>query len=149
MPGPDPMVPFALIAAVATPRSTPSHYPPPFAALMSGRVKRPLGDPFGIQRFGVNHVRLAAGASSALMHVHSVQDEWIYVLSGELTLIRDTDESIIGAGMCAGFAAGGRAHMLVNRTRETACYLEVGDRQADDSVSYPRDDVKSVREPHG
>ena len=137
--------PVALAASEAPPRTKPSNYPEPFASMMDGRVKRPLGDPFGLQNFGVNHVTLAPGAVSALFHRHSVQDEWIYVLSGELTLVHDGGETCLVAGMCAGFARNGRAHQLINRSQHEASYLEAGDRQAGDSVSYPHDDLVALR----
>ena len=113
--------------------------------MMSGRVKRPLGDLFGLQSFGINHVTLPAGAISALFHRHSVQDEWVIVLSGEITLVHDDGEAVLTAGMCAGFPKNGSAHQLVNRSQAEATYLEVGDRQAGDSVSYPRDDLVAMR----
>ena len=113
--------------------------------MMNGRIKRPLGDLFGLQSFGVNHVTLPAGALSALFHRHSVQDECVLVLSGEITLIHDEGETVLAAGMFAGFPKNGSAHQLVNRSSADATYLEIGDRQPDDSVSYPRDDLVAVR----
>lgn len=112
---------------------------------MNGRVKRPLGDLFGVQSFGVNHVTLPGGVMSALFHRHSVQDEWIIVLSGEITLVHDDGETVLTTGMCAGFPRNGSAHQLVNRSQDEATYLEVGDRKPDDSVSYPRDDLVALR----
>lgn len=137
--------PVAVVAAEAPARTKPSNYPAPFAAMMDGRIKRPLGDLFGLQSFGVNHVTLPAGAVSALFHRHAVQDEWIYVLSGELVLVHDDGETLLTAGMCAGFPHGDTAHQLVNRSGAEATYLEAGDRQVGDSVSYPRDDLVAVR----
>ncbi|WP_297914306.1 cupin domain-containing protein [Thiomonas sp.] len=132
----------ALRAAEAPPRSTPSAYPPEFAARMSGRLKRPLGDLFGLRNFGVNLSRLAPGAQSALRHAHGRQDEFLYVLEGTPTLITDAGETELAPGMCAGFAAGsGDAHHLVNRSAADVVYLEVGDRSAGDSVTYPDDDL--------
>lgn len=141
-------VPPAVIATVAaevSPRTKLSNYPEPFASMMNRRVKRSLGDFFGLSSFGVNHVTLPAGTMSALFHRHFVQDEWIYVLSGELTLIHDGGETVVTAGMCAGFPKNGSAHQLINRSDSGATYLEVGDRQVGDSVSYPRDDLMAVR----
>lgn len=135
----------AVVALDAPPRTKPSNYPEPFAAMMAGRVKRPLGDLFGLQSFGVNHVTLPSGAVSALFHRHAVQDEWIYVLAGELVLVHDGGETLLGPGMCAGFPSGGTAHQLVNRSGDDATYLEVGDRRAGDQVEYPRDDLVAAR----
>lgn len=141
--------PIALDATDAPPRTRQSNYPEPYASMMQGRVKRPLGDPFGLQAFGVNHVTLAPGTQSALFHRHALQDEWILVLSGEITLVHDGGETLLGAGMCAGFPSGGTAHQLVNRSAQAATYLEVGDRRPGDSVDYPRDDLVAVRAADG
>lgn len=117
--------------------------------MMVGRVKRPLGDLFGLASFGVNHVTLPPGAISALHHRHSVQEEFVLVLSGEVTLIHDAGETLLTPGMCAGFPAGGTAHHLVNRSAAKATYLEVGDRRPGDSVDYPQDDLQAVRTDSG
>ena len=86
--------PLAVAAQDVAPRQKPSIYPPPFAAMMQGRQKRVLGDLFGLQNFGVNLTELAPGAMSALRHCHSRQDEFIYILEGEATLITDAGERI-------------------------------------------------------
>jgi uncharacterized cupin superfamily protein len=141
--------PIAIIASSAPPRTKPSTYPEPFFSRMAKRVKRPLGDLFGLKNFGVNLTRLAPGGESALLHRHSRQDELIYVLEGEPTLITDTEEVQLMPGMCAGFPARGIAHQLVNRTDRDVVYLEVGDRTADDEGSYPCDDLKASLGPDG
>lgn len=134
-----------VVASEAAPRTRPSNYPAPFAALMTGREKRPLGDLFGLTNFGVNLTRLSPGARSALRHAHSRQDEFVYIFAGEPTLITNSGESLLSAGMCVGFKAGsGDAHHLVNRTANDVLYLEVGDRTAGDSASYPDDDLVAV-----
>jgi uncharacterized cupin superfamily protein len=141
----DPHTPVAILASDAPPRTKPSNYPEPFASRMSGRVKRPLGDLFGLTNFGVNLTRLTPGAVSALQHAHSRQDEFIYVLEGRPTLITDTKETLLHPGMCAGFKGGtGQGHHLVNRTNTDVVLLEVGDRSAGDSVSYPGDDIQAA-----
>jgi uncharacterized cupin superfamily protein len=117
---------------------------------MAGREKRPLGDLFGLQNFGVNLTRLAPGAASALRHAHSRQDEFVYVLEGRPTLITDEGEALLEPGMCAGFRAGtGNAHHLVNRTTQDVVFLEVGDRTAGDQGSYPDDDLQAALGPDG
>ncbi len=136
--------PTAIDAASAPPRTKPSNYPAPFVALMDGRVKRPLGDVFGLKSFGVNLTRIAPGARSALHHRHSRQDEFLYVLEGEPTPVTDDGEVPLRAGMCAGFAANGPAHHLENRSRADVVILEVGDRAAGDQVSYPADDIQAI-----
>ncbi|WP_140984493.1 cupin domain-containing protein [Asticcacaulis tiandongensis] len=133
-------------AAEAPLRQRASIYPPEFAVRMAGRAKRPLGDLFGLGNFGVNYTELRPGAVSALAHAHSRQDEFIYVLQGQLVLVTDTVETLICAGDCAGFPAGGDSHHLENRSDEIAIYLEVGDRTAGDVVTYPQDDLKAVNE---
>ena len=139
-----PELPVAIDAAAAAPRKQASNYPAPFAARVSAREKRPLGDLFGVTNFGVNHTRLAPGGHSALQHRHSKQDEFIYVLEGEPTLVTDTAEMKLRPGMCAGFAAGGAAHHIENRTGRDVVILEVGDRSQGDEVFYPDDDVQAV-----
>ena len=67
---------------------------------MAGRVKHPLGDLFGLHNFGVNLTELTPGAVSSLLHRHSRQDEFIYVLEGELTLVTDEGEVVL-RGECA------------------------------------------------
>ena len=137
--------PVALVAADVPPRATPSLYPPEFAARVQGREKRVLGDRFGLKNFGVNLTRMAPGAQSALRHAHARQDEFVYVLEGELVLRTDAGETLLRAGMCAGFAAGtGDAHQLVNRSGAEAVYLEVGDRSPGDAVVYPDDDLAAT-----
>ncbi len=143
---PDTKPPIALRAADFPPRQRPSVYPPEvlarYAAALAGREKRPLGERFGLTRFGVNLTRLAPGAISALRHAHAAQDEFIYVLVGTPTLVTDAGETVLEPGMCAGFAAGsGDAHQLINRSDEEVLYLEIGDRTPGDRVSYPDDDL--------
>lgn len=137
--------PISLRAEDAAPRTKPSNYPRIFAEQMAGRVKRPLGDLFGLTNFGVNLTHLAPGAVSALLHRHTVQDEFVYVVEGELTLVTDAGEAVLRAGDCAGFKAGGLAHRLVNRSDCEGAYLEIGDRSPGDSGSYPHDDLAAER----
>jgi uncharacterized cupin superfamily protein len=125
-------------------RARPSNYPEPFFSRMAKRGKRPLGDLFGLKNFGVNLTRLAPGGESALLHRHSRQDEFIYVLQGEPTLVTDASVAVLRPGMCAGFPAAGTAHQLVNRSDRDVVYLEVGDRTAGDEVFYPADDIVAV-----
>lgn len=137
--------PIAIVALDAATRTKPSNYPEPFAKLMVGREKRPLGDIFGLSNFGVNLTRLVPGAGSALRHAHSKQDEFVYILSGQPLLITDQGKTQLSPGMCAGFKAGtGNGHHLINKTNEDVLYLEVGDRNLGDSVTYPDDDLQAV-----
>ncbi|HVH01981.1 MAG TPA: cupin domain-containing protein [Amaricoccus sp.] len=140
---------LALRAAAAPARAKPSNYPEPFASRMGKRLKHPLGDLFGLRNFGVNLTRLLPGGESALLHRHSRQDEFVYVLEGRPTLVTDRGEVELEPGMCAGFAAAGVAHHLVNRTGADAVYLEIGDRTPGDAGSYPEDDLAAVLGPEG
>lgn len=134
--------PLAIVAADAPLRAKPSIYPPPFAARVAGREKRPLGDIFGLANFGVNLTRLRPGAISALRHAHTLQDEFIYVLEGHPVLRTNAGDTPLAPGMCAGFRAGnGDAHHLVNATALDVVYLEMGDRSAGDTAAYPDDDL--------
>src|SRR5258708_1791909 len=116
--------PLAVDAHTAPLRTKPSNYPEPFFTRMAKRAKRPLGDLFGLKNFGVNLTTLAPGGESALQHQHSKQDEFIYVVAGEPTLISDDSEVPLRPGMCAGFVAKGAAHKLVNRTDRDVIILE-------------------------
>ncbi|MEQ9171282.1 MAG: cupin domain-containing protein [Rhodospirillales bacterium] len=135
--------PPAVRALDVAPRAKPSTYPEPFFSRMAGREKRQLGDLFGLANFGVNLTRLAPGGESALLHRHTRQDEFIYILEGAPTLVTEDGETELSPGMCAGFPAGGSAHHLVNRTAADVLYLEVGDRTPGDAASYPRDDIQA------
>ena len=140
---------LAVEAASAPPRARQTNYPEPFASRMAGRLKRPLGDLFGLKNFGVNLTRLAPGGESALFHRHSAQDEFLYVLEGEPTLVTENGEELLRPGMCAGVPAGGAAHQVVNRSSRDVVYLEVGDRTPGDQGTYPRDDLVAVLGPDG
>jgi uncharacterized cupin superfamily protein len=123
-----------------------TNYPDSFAALVQGRLKRKLGDHFGLKQFGVNLTHLAPGAVSALAHSHSKQEEFIFVLEGNPTLIIEHEEFILHPGDCYGFNAGtGIAHQLINRSNITVTYLEIGDRPTEDQVEYPNDDLKATQ----
>jgi uncharacterized cupin superfamily protein len=136
--------PVSLRAEDAPARTKPSNYPEPFASRMAGRLKKPLGDLFGLVNFGVNLTTLAPGAASALRHAHSKQDEFIYILQGHPTLHTDEGLTKLAPGMCAGFAHGtGNGHRLLNETTEDVVYLEVGDRTPGDEGSYPDDDLRA------
>ncbi len=128
------------------PATVPEHrgsgYPEPFRSRMGDRVKRRLGEACGLTRFGVNLVTLGPGGQSALRHWHTLEDEFVYVLSGEVVLVTDGGEQLLSPGMCAGYPAGSTdAHHFVNRSREAAVYLEIGNRTPGDTAFYPDDDL--------
>ncbi|HUY19085.1 MAG TPA: cupin domain-containing protein [Candidatus Binataceae bacterium] len=119
-----------------------TQYPEPFRALVAGRARRVLGTALGLTHFGVNLTRLDPGAHSSARHWHALEDEFIYVLEGEVTLITDEGEQTLTPGTAAGFPAGKpNAHHLVNRGNAIATYLEIGDRRPGDEVSYPEIDL--------
>ncbi|TAK92523.1 MAG: cupin domain-containing protein [Burkholderiaceae bacterium] len=137
--------PIAVIAEDVPPRAKRSLAPEPFASRLAGREKRPLGDVFALSNFGVNLTHIAPGAISALRHAHALQDEFIYVLQGNPVLVTNAGETQLQPGMCAGFKAGtGDGHHLLNRSDEEVVYLEVGDRTAGDTVTYPDDDLQAI-----
>ncbi len=137
--------PVAILAAEAPARAKPSNYPEPFYSRMRMRQKRPLGDLFGLANFGVNLTRIAPGGASALRHAHTRQDEFVYILEGEPTLVTDAGRTQLKPGMCAGFKAGtGDAHHLRNETGEDVVYLEIGDRTPGDRATYPDDDIAAA-----
>ncbi len=111
-------------------------------ASLAGRSRRALGDALGLANFGVNLVEIAPGAWSSQRHWHTRQDEFVYVLEGELMLITDAGEQRLAPGMCAGFPAGvPDGHHLVNRGTAPARYLEVGDRLPGDAGHYSEVDL--------
>jgi uncharacterized cupin superfamily protein len=144
-----PDAPLAIPAEDAPPRAVSSNYPAAFRPRVAGRLKKVLGDGFGLRNFGVNLTRLAPGAESALLHRHARQDEFVYVLEGRPTLVTDRGEVELRPGMCAGFPAGGVAHQLVNRSGSDVLYLEIGDRTPGDSAEYPQDDLAVAMDGQG
>jgi len=120
-------------------------YPQPFDAPCAERIKRRLGDVFGLHDFGVNLVALPPGAWSSQRHWHSHEDEFIYVLEGRPSLITDEGETTLEAGSIAGFPKGREnGHHLVNNSGSTAYVLEVGSRRAQDSCHYSEADLALV-----
>ena len=119
------------------PEQSTTGYPEPYKSRVAGRHKRRLGDAAGLKNFGVNLARLEPGAESSMRHWHSKQDEFIYVLEGEATLVTDAGRQKIKPGMAAGFPAGKPdAHQLVNETKKPVLYLEIGDRTPGDGANY-------------
>jgi len=131
----------------AVPVFTGSGYPPPFDAPCRARARQRLGDAAGLTDFGVNLLRLPAGAWSSQRHWHSAEDEFVFVLEGEVVLATDAGEEILHAGDCAGFKAGLRdGHHLQNRSQEGAVVLEIGSRKiAEDEGDYPDIDLRFLK----
>ena len=122
-------------------------YPPPLHKVVEGREKSALGDLVGLTQFGVNLTRLKPGAASALRHWHENEDEFVYVLEGELVLIEDGGETLLRPGDAAGFKAGvPNGHHLVNKTQRDAVYLEIGTRAPAERAHYPDVDLEFIRD---
>ena len=129
---------------------TGSRYPEPFKSRVSARRKQRLGDALGLKNYGVNLTTIPPGAVSALRHWHSHEDEFVYVLEGELVLVSDAGRETVGPGTCIGFPAGtGDGHHFVNLTDKSAAFIVVGDRSADDVVAYPDIDLELRAGPDG
>ncbi|PLX37504.1 MAG: hypothetical protein C0606_04155 [Hyphomicrobiales bacterium] len=127
-----------------------SGYPSPFRERVEGRVRKRLGDAVGLDQFGVNLTRLAPGAQSALRHWHENEDEFVFIVEGEVVLIEDAGETVLRPGDAAGFKAGVfDGHHLVNRTDRDAVYLEIGTRAETERAHYPDDDLLAEKDATG
>jgi uncharacterized cupin superfamily protein len=117
---------------------TGSDYPAPFHEPVAQRMRQRLGDAGGLTQFGVNRVELPPGCWSGQRHWHAKEDEFVYVISGEVVLVTDQGETLLRAGDCAAFPANTpNAHHLINRGASNAVCLDIGSRNADDRVVYP------------
>jgi uncharacterized cupin superfamily protein len=122
---------------------TGSGYPEPYRSRVLPREKRQLGNALGLKTIGINQTTLPPGKESSMRHWHSHEEEFVYVLAGEVVLITDAGEQTLTAGMCAGFPLGtSDGHQLVNRSSQTAVYLEVSNRDAADRAFYPDVDLQ-------
>ncbi len=122
---------------LAAPENTGTRYPAPFDLPCRNRSWRRLGEAAGLTQFGVNLLRLPAGSWSSQRHWHSHEDEFVYVLQGEVVLVTNEGEDIMRAGDCAGFKAGvPNGHCLQNRSVHEAELLIVGSRNEEDHGEY-------------
>ena len=122
-----------------------SRYPAPFDQPCAKRERRVLGDAAGLSDFGVNLMTLPPGTWSSQRHWHDKEDEFVFVVSGEVVLVTDKGESVLKAGDCAGFKKGRRdGHQLINKSRKPTVVLEVGTRSKDDTTVYSDIDMKYV-----
>lgn len=127
-----------------------SGYPDPFGKRVEGRERKRLGNAIGLDQYGVNLTRLKPGAMSALRHWHENEDEFVYVLDGDLVLIEDEGETLLRPGDAAGFKAGvANGHCLVNRSDRDALFLEVGTRAPTERAHYPDDDLFAEKDASG
>jgi uncharacterized cupin superfamily protein len=133
--------PPALDAAELNPTSS-SKYPEPYRSRVLPREKRALGSALGLTKLGINLTTLPPGKESSMRHYHTHEDEFVFVLEGEVVLRTDEGEQVLTAGTCAGFPAGAKnGHQLINRSDRPARYLEVGTDHAEDMVVYVDPDV--------
>ena len=139
----------ALEPASVPPRST-SGYPEPFRSRVLPREKRALGDALGLTKIGINLTTLPPGKESSMRHFHTREDEFVFVVEGEVVLRTDEGEQLLTAGTCAGFPAGAKnGHQLVNRSDRPARYLEISNRDPEDSAEYPDLDLAYRKAPDG
>ena len=122
-----------------------SGYPEPYYSRVMPREKRRLGDEVGLKKIGINHTVLPPGKESSMRHWHTREDEFVFVLEGEVVLRTSAGEQVLTAGCCAGFPAGVEdGHQLINRSGRPAVYLEISNRDAEDSAHYSDPDVDLV-----
>ena len=128
----------------AVPERKGSGYPKPFDVPCANRIRKRLGNAGGLTDFGVNLMRLPPGGWSSQRHWHSHEDEFVYILEGELVLVEDQGETVLRAGDCAAFVRNsGNGHHMINRSDKVAVYLEVGSRSPDDVITCSDIDMMS------
>jgi uncharacterized cupin superfamily protein len=123
-----------------------SGYPEPYRSRVLPREKRALGDALGLKTIGINQTVLPPGKESSMRHWHTHEEEFVYILSGEVVLVTDAGEQVLKAGMCAGFPVAadvtkGDGHQLVNRSDQPAVYLEISNRDPRDTAYYSDEDL--------
>jgi len=132
-----------VISRSKVPEKTGSIYPDPYAAMMRGRRSLRLGEAGGLTQYGVNLVSLDPGAMSSLRHWHQNEDEFVWVVEGECTLIEDQGETVMRPGDCAAFPAGQpNGHHFVNRTDRPASFLVVGTKAPQETAVYSDVDLR-------
>ena len=125
-------------------------YPDPFHQPIKGRERKRLGNAVGLSQFGVNLTTLKPGTWSSQRHWHRNEDEFIYVLEGEIVLREEHGETVLKPGDAAGWKANsGIGHCLINRADKDAVYIEVGTRTAMDTVVYSDIDMRLERDKTG
>lgn len=122
--------------------STRAYYPAPFDKRVAGRETQRLGDAVGLTQFGVSLVRLKPGAAAGVRHWHENEDEFVYVLEGEATLVEDEGETRLGPGGAASFKAGvANGHSMINKSTADVLMLVVGTRAKFERGHYPDVDL--------
>lgn len=132
------------IDILSVPERKGSGYPKPFNEPCADRIRKRLGDAGGLKDFGINLMRLPPGNWSSQRHWHSHEDEFVFVIEGELVLVEDSGETLLAAGDCAAFPKNsGNGHHLINRSQSVATYLEVGSRSNEDIITCSDVDMVS------
>ena len=140
----------APVHADSLPAESGGGYPEPFQSRMGQCEWKRLGDLFGLTNFGLSLETLQPGGQSALRHWHTLDDEFVYVLSGEVVLVTNDGDQVLRDGMAAGYPAGKKdAHHFINRSKMPATYLEIGNRTEGDNAFYPDDDLMWVEDENG
>jgi uncharacterized cupin superfamily protein len=133
------------IDLAAVPERKGSGYPAAFAGPCAGRIRQRLGNAGGLTDFGVNLMRLPPGGWSSQRHWHSHEDEFVFILEGEVVLVEDEGETPLKAGDCAAFPMNsGNGHHMINRSDRMAVYLEVGSRSPQDLTTCSDIDMMSA-----
>jgi uncharacterized cupin superfamily protein len=146
-----PLTPPAVDPATLEVRNS-SGYPEPYRSRVLPREKRALGDALGLTKIGVNLTTLQPGKESSMRHWHTTEDELIFVIEGELTLVTDDGEQLLTPGTYAAFPAGKElGHQFVNKSDRPARYLEISNRDPDDGATYtdPAVDMVYKKGPDG
>jgi uncharacterized cupin superfamily protein len=138
-------IPVPKIDIATVPKAKGAGYPKPFDAPCAERIRQRLGDAGGLTDFGINLMHLPPGNWSSQRHWHTHEDEFVYVLEGEVQLVEDDGETVLRAGDCAAFRKGtGNGHHLINRSGEMAIYLEIGSRMPEDVTTCSDIDMMST-----
>jgi uncharacterized cupin superfamily protein len=125
-------------------------YPAPFRDIVAGRERKRLGNAVGLDQFGVNLTRLKPGMASSQRHWHESEDEFVYILEGEVVLCENDGETVLKSGDAAGWKAGvANGHCLINRTAHDAVFLEIGTRAKRERAQYPDIDLLAVKDEGG
>jgi uncharacterized cupin superfamily protein len=129
------------------PLDSSSNYPPPFNKAVEGRARKRMGRAAGLTQFGVNLCTLKPGAASSQRHWHESEDEFVYILAGEVVLVEDGGETVLKPGDAAAWKAGvANGHSLINRSDRDAVFIEVGTRSSAELVHYSDIDMLMTRD---
>lgn len=134
----------------AAPLEQGSGYPSPFDEPCRLRSFRMLSRAADLTLVGINLMTLPPGQWSSQRHWHDDEDEFVWIVSGEVVLVEDGGETVLRAGDCAAWKAGvADGHHLQNRSDRDAVVLQVGNPTdaARERVDYP--DIDMIIRPGG